>query len=204
MRRTDAVCIDATFGDPALVIPPRQQTIAEIVAFARSVLAEKQTPVLLASPFGALAAVASALSHASLALRAHPRIAAVLARLRAYQPSLPTPSRFSGRVAEGEVLLWPSEARDAVALSALARLRFAWVSGAAAHPATLSRMRVERGFALTVLPTAAEIETTITATGAKEVALFHDGAEALARRLLDQGLFAYALEPPMQMTLPGA
>jgi hypothetical protein len=160
--------------------------------------------VLLASPFGALAAVALALSHANLALRAHPRIAAVLARLRAYQPSLPTPARFSGRVAEGEVLLWPSEARDAVALSALERLRFAFISGAAAHAETLARMRVERGFALTILPTATEIETTIAATGAKEVALFHDGAESLAKRLLDRRLFAYALEPPLQMTLPGA
>jgi hypothetical protein len=204
VRRADAVCIDATFGDPALVIPPRQQTIAEIVAFAKAALAEKQTPVLLGSPFGALAAVASALFHASLPLRAHSRITAVLSRLRPYQPSLPTPARFSGRVAEGEVLLWPSEARDAVALSALERLRFALVSGAAAHPEALSRMRVERGFALTVLPTAAEIQATIAATGAKEVALFHDGAEPLAKQLLDQGLFAYTLEPPLQMTLPGA
>ena len=204
VRRADAVCIDATFGDPGLVIPPRQQTIAEIVAFAKAALAEKQTPVLLGSPFGALAAVASALFHASLPLRAHSRIAAVLSRLRPYQPSLPTPARFSGRVAEGEVLLWPSEARDAVALSALERLRFALVAGAAAHPEALSRMRVERGFALTVLPTAAEIQATIAATGAKEVALFHDGAEPLAKQLLDQGLFAYRLEPPLQMTLPGA
>ena len=204
VRRADAVCIDATFGDPTLVIPPRQQTVAEIVSFVQSVLAEKQTPVLLASPFGALAAVASALALASVGLRAHPRIAAVLSRLRAYQPSLPTPARFSGRVAESEVLLWPSEARDAALLAALERLRFALVSGAAAHPETLSRMRAERGFALTILPTAAEIEVTIAATGAKEVALFHAGAEPLAKRLLDQGLFAYALEPPLQMTLPGA
>jgi hypothetical protein len=204
VRRADAVCIDATFGDPALALPPRQQTVSEIVAFAQMALAEKQTPVLLASPFGALAAVASALSRASLPLRAHPRIAAVLARLRPYQPSLPTAARFSGRVAEGEVLLWPAEARDAAVLSALERLRLAFVSGAAAHPETLAHMRVERGFALTILPTAAEIEATIAATGAQEVALFHAGAEALVKRLLDQGLFAYALEPPLQMTLPGA
>jgi len=203
VRRADAVCLDATFGDPRLVFPPRQEVIAGIRAFAHTALGDGQTPVLLASPFGALPAVTLDLAQAGLALRAHPRIAAVLSRLRGVCESLPAPARFAGRVAKGEVLLWPPEARDASNLALLDSLRFALVSGSAAEPGVLERMRVQHGFALTNLPSAREITTAIEATGAREVALFHGGAEPLAASLRARGLDAYAMGPPRQMTLPG-
>jgi hypothetical protein len=106
-------------------------------------------------------------------------------------------------VTTGEVLLWPPEARDASNLAQLDRLRFALVSGSAAEPGVLERMRLQHGFALTNLPSAGEIATAIEATGAREVALFHGGAEPLAASLRARGLDAYALGPPRQMTLPG-
>jgi hypothetical protein len=203
VRRADAVCLDATFGDPSLFFPPRQEAIAGVRAFAEKALADGQTPVLLAPPFGALPAVTLALAQAGLALRAHPHIAAVLSRLRGVCESLPSPARFAGRVAKGEVLLWPPEARDASNLALLPSLRFALVSGSAAEPGVLERMRVQHGFALTNLPSAGEIATVIEATGAKEVALYHGGAEPLAATLRERGLDAYAMGPPRQMTLPG-
>jgi len=203
VRRADAICVDATFGDPRLVFPPRQETIAAVRAFAKATLGEGQTPVLLASPFGALPAIALDLAQAGLALRAHPRIAAVFSRLRNVCASLPAPARFAGRVAKHEILLWPPEARDAANLVALDNLRLALVSGSATDPGVLARMRVPHGFALTNLPSATEILATIESTGAKEVALFHDGAERLAALLRERGLDAYALGPPRQMTLPG-
>ena len=203
VRRSDAICIDATFGDPRLVFPPRQETVAAVRDFVQTTLGERQTPVLLASPFGALPAVALDLAQAGFALRAHPRIAAVLARLRGVCESLPAPARFSGRVAKNEVLLWPPEARDAANLAALDDLRLALVSGSAADPSVLAHLRLQHGFALTNLPSAPEILTAIESTGAKEVALFHDGAESLASLLRERGFEAYVLGPPRQMTLPG-
>jgi putative mRNA 3-end processing factor len=203
VRRADAVCLDATFGDPRLIFPPRKEAIAAVRAFAQTALGDGQTPVLLASLFGALPAVARDLAQAGMTLRAHPRVAAVLSRLSGVCESLPTPARFAGRVAKGEVLLWPPEAREASNLAGLDNLRFALVSGSAAEPGVLERLRVQHGFALTNFPSAAEIVTAIDATGAKEVALFHGGAEPLAALLRERGLDAYALGPPRQMTLPG-
>jgi hypothetical protein len=58
-------------------------------------------------------------------------------------------------------------------------------------------MRVQHGFALTNLPSAAEIATAIEATGAKEVALFHGGAEPLA------ALCASAASMPTRWDRPG-
>jgi len=203
VRRADAICLDATFGDPSLLFPPRQEAIAGVRTFVQQAIGEGQTPVLLASPFGALPAVALDLAQAGLALRAHPRIAAVLSRLRGVCESLPTPARFAGKIAKGEVLLWPPEAREASHLTALDNLRFALVSGLAAEPGMLVRLRLQHGFALTNLPSAAEITTAIAAAGAKEVALFHEGAEPLAALLRGRGFDAYALGPPRQMTLLG-
>ncbi len=203
VRSADAVCVDATFGDPHLVFPARGEAVASIRSFVKTTLGDGRTPVLLASPFGALAAVAQDLTAAGFALRAHPRVASVLARLRAIVEALPTPARFTGRVTKGEVLLWPPEARDAESLTALDNLRLALVSGSAAEPGVLERMRLSHGFALTNLPGNAEILAAIAATGAKEVALFHRGAEPLAALLRERGLDAYAMGPPRQMTLPG-
>ncbi len=203
VRHADAVCVDATFGDPALAFPPRMETIAGIRAFVQTTLADGQTPVLLASPFGALPAVALDLAQAELPLRAHPRIVAVMARLREIGEPLPAPARFAGRVARGEVLLWPPEARDAANLVALENLRLALVSGSVAKPGKMGAMRLRHGFALSNLPSATEILTAVDAIGAREVALFHAGADPLAALLRERGLDSYAVEPPRQMTLSG-
>jgi hypothetical protein len=202
VRHADAICIDATFGDARLVFPPRQAAITNVRAFVQAAFRDGQTPVLLASAFGALPAVALDLAGAGIALRAHPRIVEVLARLRVSCDVLPAPARFAGRVASREVLFWPPESRDASALAALEHLRLAWVSGSAADPEALARMRVQQGFALTNMPSAAEILAIVQATGAREVALFGEGAEPLAALMRTKKLDAYALGPPRQMLLP--
>jgi len=202
VRHADAICLDATFGDPRLIFPPRTAVLAEVRAFVEATLHDGRTPVLLAPPFGASPALVLDLAQAGIAVRAHPRIVAALMRLRGVCARLPAPARFAGRVSKGEVLLWPPEARDASGLAALENLRFALVSGSAVEPAVLERMRLQHGFALTNMPSAVEILAAVEATGAREVALFHGGAESLAADLRERGLDAYAVGPPRQMTLP--
>jgi hypothetical protein len=202
LRRADALCIDASLAAPDLQLPPRQVLLAEIRAFAEACLRERGAVVLLASPFGALAAVVVALARAGIALRAHRRIAAVLGQMRQLCPELPEIPRFAGRVNQGEVLLWPRQARDAAALAALGKLPCALVSSLAAEPAAVAGLRVARGFALSTLPSFAEIVAAVLATGAREVALFRGAAEAAAAILRIRGLDAYALGPPRQMSLP--
>ena len=147
-------------------------------------------------------AVVVELARAGIAVRAHRRIAAGLARLRLVCESLPAIPRFSGKLDQGEVLLWPPEARKAASLAALGDLRLALVSGAAADSEVLAHLRLRDGFALTNLPSFAEIVAAVEATGAPEVALFAGAAESVAALLRQRGLDAYALGPPQQMTLP--
>jgi hypothetical protein len=202
IRRADAVCINATFADPGLVFPPRGQVIAQVRDFVAETLREQGRVALLGSPFGALPAVVLDLTRAGIAIRAHRRIAAVLARLRLVCESLPVIPRFSGKLDSGEVLLWPPEARNAADLAELGDIRLALVSGSAADPGILALLRLDHGFALTNMPSLAEIVAAIEATGAREVALFHGAAESMSALLRKRGFDAYALGPPRQMTLP--
>ena len=117
---------------------------------------------------------------------------------------LPLVPRFAGKLAAGEVLLWPPEARDNASLRGVGNPCLALVSGSAADPEMLARMRVRRGFALTNMASFPEILAIIEATGAREVALYHGSAATLAALLRARGHQAYALEPPRQMTLPGS
>jgi len=201
LRRADAVCIDATFANPDLVLPPRGQTLAQVRAFVERSLRDRGRLLLLASPFGALPAVVLDLARAGIAMRAERRITAVLARLRRVCESLPAIPRFGGKMNEGEVLLWPAQARNAASLATLGELPAVLVSGSAANPAVLASMRVQNGFALTNMPSFAEIVSAIDATEAREVAVFGGPAESVAVLLRGRGFDAYALDPPRQMSL---
>jgi hypothetical protein len=200
-RRVDAVCIDASLADPDLHLPPRQEVLARLRAFALAQGRESGAVVLFASPFGALPAVVLDLARAGIALRAHRRISATLGRMRALCPELPAIPRFVGKTGDGEVLLWPPDARDAAGLAALGELPSALVSGLAGEPSALANLHVAAGFALTNLPSFAEIVAAILATGAREVALFRGAAEPAAAILRQRGIDAYALGPPRQMPL---
>jgi hypothetical protein len=201
MRHADAICIDATLGHPDLVFPPRRQVLAELRAFVQSTLAEGRTPVLLASTAAALPTLAYDLAQAGIPLRAHTRFAAELSRLHEVCSAIPAMPRASRKPSPDQALLWPVEARSAVVLRALRAPRLALVSGSAAIPEVLSRMQVDQGFALTSLPSHEEILAAVEMSGAREVALFHAGADELASHLRSRGFHAYPLGPPKQMTL---
>jgi hypothetical protein len=134
-------------------------------------------------------------------VRAHQRIALELARLHDVCGAIPAVPRAGRKPGKDEVLLWPTDARNAAALRALPAPRLALVSGAAINADMLARANVDCGFPLTNLPNHREILSAIMTSGAQEVALFHAGAEALAADLRARGFEAYTLGPPRQMTL---
>jgi hypothetical protein len=204
VRRADALCIDAALAASEFVIPPRQQVRVELQGFVEQSLAEGARVVLLISAFGATTTVAAGLAKAGVRLRAHRRLAAVLARLHLVCESVPPVARFAGKLGASEVLLWPAEARNAADLAELGDVRLGFVSGLAADPMLLTSMRIHRGFALSNLPGLAEILEVIGTSGATEIALFNDPSGTVATRLGARGLDAYVVGPPRQMSLPTA
>jgi putative mRNA 3-end processing factor len=200
-RSATAVCINATAAHPDWVFPPRRQVLQRVRAFVEEGLRTGVRVVLFGSAFEAFPALLGELARAGIAVRAHQRIAAVCRRLRGACESLPPVARFSGKLDANEVLLWPPEARKSTSLIALGAIRGALVAATAADPAMPATLGIEHGFALSNLPTFAELLAAVEATASREVALVRGPAEVVAAALRQRGLDAYPLGPPRQMSL---
>jgi hypothetical protein len=200
-RAADAVCLDATFGDPRFVLPPREEAEAALRRFVEAALAARRAPVLLVSPFGPAPTVAEVLQTAGIATRAHGTIMGVFARFGQAGASCPPLRRFAGKLGPHEALLWPPEARDASALGALDSPSFAFVSGFSVERTAVDCMCADQGIALSNQAGFADLIAYLEATGAHEVALHRGFAETFAAILRERGYDAYAIDPPRQMEL---
>jgi putative mRNA 3-end processing factor len=201
VRSADAVCLDATFGDPRFVLPPFEEAANDLRRFVETALAGPRAPVLLVSPFGPAPAVVHTLQSAGLALRVHRSFVQVFARFR--QAGLPLPSvrPFSGKLNKDEALLWPPELRDAPVLADLASPIFAFVSGFSVERTAVECMRADQGIALSNQAGFDDLVAYLESTGAQEVALHRGFAETFAEILRGRGFDAYAIDPPRQMEL---
>jgi hypothetical protein len=201
VRCADAVCLDATFGDPRFVLPPREEAEAALRRFVEAALAARRAPVLLVSPFGPAPATVEALQAAGIAARAHGNIVGALARFAQAGAALPTLRRFAGKLGANEALLWPPEAREAPVLGALDSPAFAFVSGFSVERTAVDCMRADQGIALSNQAGFADLVAYLEATEAHEVALHRGFAETFAAILRQRGYDAYAIDPPRQMEL---
>ena len=200
-RRADAVCLDATFGDPRFVLPPREEAEQALRRFVEAALAGRRAPVLLVSAFGPAPATLETLQAAGIPARAHATIVEAFARFRQAGASLPPVRRFVGKLASHEALLWPPEAREAPALGALERPAFAFVSGFSVERTAVDCMRADQGIPLSNQAGFNDLVAYLAATGAHEVALHRGFAETFATILASRGYDAYAIDPPRQMEL---
>jgi hypothetical protein len=201
LRAADALCVDGTFADPRFAFPEPVVALEAVIAFVRETLAAGVAPVILAPPFGTAMEVADLLARAGFPLRGHRAMLAAAAAYRTAGVAPPTIARFTGKLAEHEVLLWPPEARDVPLLARLPSARFAFASGFSLDPAALARVRAEVAIPLSSQSGYAELITYIEATGAREVAVYRGYAEEFAATLRERGIEAYALGPPRQMDL---
>ena len=201
IRSADAICLDATFGDPRFVLPPREEAEQQLRRFVEGALAGQRAPVLLVSPFGPAPVVVEALQTVGIAMRAHGTIVEALARFRQAGATLPPLRRFAGKLGANEALLWPPEARESPALAALDSPIFAFVSGFSVERTAVDCMRADQGIPLSNQAGFPDLIAYLEATGAHEVALHRGFAETFASILRDRGFDAYAIDPPRQMEL---
>jgi putative mRNA 3-end processing factor len=201
VRNAEAVCLDATFGDPRFVLPPFEEAAGHLRGFVENALAKAHAPVLLVSPFGPAPDVVHTLQNAGLAVRAHRSVVQAFARFRKAGLTLPAVRPFSGKLDAKETLLWPPEARESPVLTSLASPVFAFVSGFSVERTAVECMRADQGIALSNQAGFDDLVAYLEATGAQEVALHRGFAETFAEILRGRGFDAYAIDPPRQMEL---
>lgn len=202
IRPADALCIDATYGDPRFVFPPRAEALSQLGRFVADVLSAGQTPVILVGPAVSALEFGAYLQAEGHPLRAHTTILSVAqALVRADGGLIPDFKRFQGRCGAGECLLWPVAARRSRLLGGLTDPRFALVSGAAMDEESVRRFQVDAAIALSGRSGHPDLLAYAAATGAEEIACYGSHAEALARALQKRGHRAYPLAPPRQISL---
>ena len=201
IRRVDAVCVDATFGDPRFVLPPPDEALAQVRRFVEQSLATGHAPVILAPAYSTALDVAAALGSAGFAVRGHRRIVDAVKAFRSAGANLGPLLPFHKTLGVGEALLWPPEDRDSSRLANLRRPRFALVSGFSLDSDAVARVRPDTTIAMTNQAGFPDLLAFIAETGAQEVAVHRGFAESFAAHLRGQGLDAYAVGPPQQLDL---
>jgi putative mRNA 3-end processing factor len=201
IRPADALCIDATYGDPRFVFPPREEALQQLRQFVQDALGAGHTPVVLVGPVGSALEIGAFLEAEGHPLRAYAQFVTAAQALGRSGATAPAFKRFTGKCGPKECLLWPMAARKARPLGALASPEFVLASGLAVDVEARSRFQVDAAIALSGRSGAPDLVAYAAATGADEVACFGANAEALAKTLRSRGHAAYPLSPPRQISL---
>ncbi len=192
LRTADAVCVDARWAASGLELPDRSVAEAELLAVVRD--SSAGAPVLLVDPPALAPVIAQVLADAGRSARVHRKI---LEAFEVYRRALgldraPAIQRFSGRLAPGELLLWPAGApMPAQALKASPRRVLAVGPQAG---------RAE-GVPFPFGADAGRLLRYVAATGAREAALVGAPDDHLLDLLRARGLTAHRLGPAHQMRL---
>jgi hypothetical protein len=200
-RNAAALCLDAPFASRRFTFPERAAALAEAQAAVVEAAGQGRTPVLLVDPLGPAVEAGAALAGAGLALRGHRRVMAAAVAFRRAGLAVPAVQRFDGKLKQGEVLLWPIEARDAAMLRSLPDAWMLLASELAADPESVARLRVDRAVAFASHADLDGAVRYVEATGAAEVAILRAPDDELGRVLRERGVDTYHLGPPRQIAL---
>jgi len=197
----EVLVIEATFGHPRYVFPPRADVLELLRGFVERCFASGQTPVVLGYALGKSQEAARFLGDCGYALCAHERIHAVCELYRALGVALPPVRKFEGEVGEREVLLLPPNLRRSHALANVRSPRTVMLTGWALdghHPGRPG------AHALLPLSDHADFPGLVgyaLATGARRIFTVHGFCEELATALRARGLDARPLSEPPQLEL---
>jgi putative mRNA 3-end processing factor len=197
----DVLVIEATYGHPRYVFPPKAEVLAQVEAWVRAQLERDVTPVLLGYPLGKSQEAMKYLAGRGLRLVAHASIyemALVYAELGVPIEGL---RRFGGRVEPGEVLFFPPHQARRGGLAPVWPRATAVLTGWALDPGAAARYGAQVAFPLSDHADFPQLVRYAQECGAREV-LTHCGfTEALAQALQEVGVEARPLGQPRQLPL---
>jgi putative mRNA 3-end processing factor len=197
----DVLVIEATYGHPRFVFPPRAQVEARVVDFVVRCLEAEVTPVLYAHPLGKAQELCALLGEAGISSRVHGAIYDICRIYGECGVSLPRVKRFQGTPAKNEAVVFPFHLQGSRAIRALKRARTAAVTGWALDPRARTRSRTDEAFPLSDHADHPSLLRYVELARPVRVYTVFGFAEELARTLRQQGIEASPLVPPRQMEL---
>lgn len=199
--RCDVLVIEATFGLPRYVFPPKDEVLAGMAAFADETIAAGGTPVFLAYPLGKSQEVAKRLLEAGYRVRAH---ASVWDNCKIYEEhgvAFHGLHKFTDGARRGEVLVFPHQARKTRAMLKVNGARFAAVTGWAIDSGAKYRFKVDAAFPLSDHADFPGLLRAVEESGARKIYVVHGFADEFVSALRHRGFDAAPLKPPVREQL---
>ncbi len=203
LRACRTLVVSAHYGAPEFAFPPIDDVVGEVAERCRAIADAGGAAVLLVTSAGKGLDVAARLGACGLAARAHREIHHAARRLSDHQiASAPALARFSGRLRPGELVLWPTRAREALDRVELpARSAIILVSGGAQDPGAVRSARADLAYPWSNQADYRSLIEYVDASGAERVFFTHRLAEPMARAIDRPARPARAIGPPLQMSL---
>jgi putative mRNA 3-end processing factor len=176
-------------------LPERERMHQALVEGLRRRLGVGQVPVVMAPELGAAQEAIRVIAAAGMPVRAHARVHAFAQAYQELGIALPSVARYTGRLAAGEVLLWPEPRPLPVSLFGM---------GAEVTVMVLAPRGPTLSDGWLPLSDHADFDAVVRYvldTGAREVYFTQGYGPAMARALAAHRVRAFPLGPPSQMDL---
>jgi putative mRNA 3-end processing factor len=177
LPRADVLIMESTFGRPRYRLPPRRDTIAQLLELVKGALAERCTPVIHAYPLGKSQEVTRLLTDAGVPVLQHPTIFAVSQAYQACGVDLGDVRPYHHDCVAGcAVITLPRGAKD-FRLRGLVRPVSIAVTGWAVDPSTKYRWDVDHALPLSDHADYDELLEAAAIVGAREIFCVHGPRE---------------------------
>jgi len=141
--RADVLIMESTYGDPRYRLPPREESIAQLIAIITRVLAAGRTPVVHAYVLGKAQEVTRILTLAGLRVVQHPLVHAISLIYEHCGCELGPLERCDSNPPADAVVVAPPRRQKAAALTGLRRPVSIGVTGWAIDPSCRWRLGVD-------------------------------------------------------------
>ncbi len=191
--RADVLIMESTYGDPRYRLPPRDESIAQLIAIITRVLAAGRTPVVHAYVLGKAQEVTRILTLAGLRVVQHPLVYAISLIYERCGCDLGLLERCDSNPPTDAVVVAPPRRQKAAALTGLRRPVSIGVTGWAIDPSCRWRLGVDYAVPLSDHADFDELVECIERVEPAVVYCTHGPAEFVTL-LRNRGHNAHALE----------
>jgi Cft2 family RNA processing exonuclease len=200
LPHVDVLVMECTFGRPKYRMPPRDETVAELITIVRRALADGKTPVIHAYPLGKSQEVTKLLTDAGIPVLQHTEIYAISRIYEECGMRLGDVGAYAGQPLEGHAVITLPRGMNGFRLANLGRTLTIAPTGWAIDPSTKYRWGVEYALPLSDHADYDELVETVRRVEPAEVYCTHGPAE-FVEHLRDLGFNAHPLAPRAQRLL---
>jgi Cft2 family RNA processing exonuclease len=179
LPRADTLIMESTFGRPRYRLPPREETIAELIELVKTILAAGAAPVVHAYALGKSQEVSKILSDAGIFVQQHPTIFAVTEVYRDCGVEFNNVSCYAGNWQPGSAVVTLPRGMKSFRLAGLPHVVSIAVTGWAADPSTKYRQRVDHALPLSDHADFDQLLETAERVAAKNIYCTHGPREAV-------------------------